>query len=137
MLSDSPKEVTPIQVDVELLSWEKVSRNTTQGKKEEPNANKKRKFKRKAAAWIWKRVQASDLPSGWLLGRKVRNDGRGSRKYYIQPGTDIVFKSKKEAERFLKQMSGSNSATPSSSHHGFSLLQVCSKVTLDGTNYNV
>lgn len=53
---------------------------------------------------VIEKSSAEDLPPGWITEAKVRKGGNGNRKdlFYVDPASGYVFRSKKDALRYLK-----------------------------------
>ncbi|RDX66568.1 Methyl-CpG-binding domain-containing protein 13, partial [Mucuna pruriens] len=53
---------------------------------------------------VVKKSPVEDLPPGWITEAKVRKGGTGHKKdlFFIDPGSGYVFRSKKDALRYLK-----------------------------------
>ncbi|XP_020216110.1 methyl-CpG-binding domain-containing protein 13 isoform X2 [Cajanus cajan] len=53
---------------------------------------------------VIEKSSAEDLPPGWITEAKVRKGGNGNKKdlFYVDPASGYVFRSKKDALRYLK-----------------------------------
>ncbi|XP_052725190.1 methyl-CpG-binding domain-containing protein 13 isoform X2 [Vigna angularis] len=68
------------------------------------NSHSSKKEKMRKSNDAVEKSQVEDLPPGWTIEAKVRKGGTGNRKdlFYIDPVSGYVFRSKKDALRYVK-----------------------------------